>query len=348
MKGRAVLLGHAAGRGAAALVVDGRLEDVLFDPAVPETAPGAIHAAVVDRPLKGQGGAIVRLGGGARGFLRHAAGLRAGSRLVVQVATHPEPGKAAPVSARVLFKGTLVILTPGAPGVNAARSLKDSARRAALEALGARVLADAPADWGLILRSAAAEADETVLADEIATLRAEAAAVFGAEAAAPACLLPAPDAATRARCDWPATAEDPRADTGTFAAAGVLEALAALAAGPSAALPGSASLTVEPTRALVAVDVNTGPDTSPAAGLKANLAAAAELPRQLRLRGLGGQIVIDPAPMPKKDRRTFEQALTRAFRADPVETALAGWTPLGHFELTRKRERTPLAEVLGR
>ena len=39
---------------------------------------------------------------------------------------------------------------------------------------------------------------------------------------------------------------------------------------------------------------------------------ARDLPRQLRLRGLGGQIVIDPAPMPKKDRKTVESALGRA------------------------------------
>jgi hypothetical protein len=46
---------------------------------------------------------------------------------------------------------------------------------------------------------------------------------------------------------------------------------------------------IEPTRALVAVDVNTGPDTSPAASLKANIAAARDLPRQLRLRGWAGR-----------------------------------------------------------
>ena len=102
---------------------------------------------------------------------------------------------------------------------------------------------------------------------------------------------------------------------------------------------------VEPTRALVAVDVNTGPDTSSAAGLKANIAAARALPRALRLRGLGGQIVVDFAPMPKKDRRTLDQVLTSAFRADSVETALVGWTTLGHVELSRKRERLPLTEA---
>lgn len=50
--------------------------------------------------------------------------------------------------------------------------------------------------------------------------------------------------------------------------------------------------------------------------------------------------------MPKKDRRPFETALRQAFRADDVETTLIGWTPLGHYELQRKRARLPIAEVL--
>jgi Rne/Rng family ribonuclease len=101
---------------------------------------------------------------------------------------------------------------------------------------------------------------------------------------------------------------------------------------------------VETTRALVAVDVNTGPDGSPAAGLKANLSAARALPAALRLRGLGGQITVDFAPFPKKERKQVEGALRAAFRNDPVETNLVGWTPLGHFELQRKRERFPVFE----
>ena len=103
---------------------------------------------------------------------------------------------------------------------------------------------------------------------------------------------------------------------------------------------------IEPTRALVAVDVNTGPDTSPAAALKINIAAARDLPRQLRLRGLGGQVVIDFAPMPKKDRAILDQVMRAAFKTDGAETNLAGWTGLGLYEMTRKRDRLPLGEVL--
>jgi Rne/Rng family ribonuclease len=126
---------------------------------------------------------------------------------------------------------------------------------------------------------------------------------------------------------------------------GALDAIEA-AQGIREPLPGGAFLYVEPTRALVAVDVNTGADTSLAAGVKANMACARALPRALRLRGLGGQIVIDPAPMPKKDRRAFESALRTALRSDPEETTMVGWTPLGHYELQRKRSRVPLREML--
>ena len=65
---------------------------------------------------------------------------------------------------------------------------------------------------------------------------------------------------------------------------------------------------------------------------------ARELPRQLRLRGLGGQITLDLAPMPKKDRARVRDQPARRLSAKDVETALAGWTPLGHFELQRKRD----------
>jgi len=134
-------------------------------------------------------------------------------------------------------------------------------------------------------------------------------------------------------------------EAGCFDALGGTEEIVARAS-PHVALRTGGSMAIEPTRALVAVDVNTGSDGSPAAGLKANIAAARDLPRQLRLRGLGGQITLDLAPMPKKDRKTFETALRAAFRADQVETALAGWTPLGHYELHRKRDRIPLKDLV--
>jgi len=129
---------------------------------------------------------------------------------------------------------------------------------------------------------------------------------------------------------------------GLLVAAVVLSASAGPAtsnAVPADTLPTYAS---EATRALVAVDVNTGSDLSNAAALKANLAAIRDLPRQLRLRGLGGQIVVDLAPLAKSDRRRIEAALASALRDDGIDTTLVGWTPLGHLEILRKRARRPL------
>jgi Ribonuclease G/E len=117
---------------------------------------------------------------------------------------------------------------------------------------------------------------------------------------------------------------------------------------PRVDLPSGAWMAVEATRAMITVDVNTAGEFGGGAPLTANLEAARELPRQLRLRGLGGQITIDFAPLKKSGRKRIEDALKTSFRRDPVETTLAGWTPLGNFELQRKRERRPLTELVAR
>jgi ribonuclease G len=343
MKGRVVLLDTLAGRRAAALMVDGRLEDILIDVDGDAPMPGAIHRAVADRPMKGQGGLTLTLGGGAKGYLRNAKGIAPGQPMIVQVSGVAESGKAVPVTPKPLFKSRFAIVTPDAPGLNVSRRIRDEAERDRILEIAHAAMEGAPPDHGLIVRSAAEGVAEEALAEDIAAMRDLAASVMADASGGPELLLDAPDAHLLAWRDW----ADPDPDEvieaeGSFATHGVLEAVdAALAA--RVALPGGGHAYVEPTRALVAVDVNTGADTSLSAGLKANLALARELPRQLRLRGLGGQVVLDLAPMPKKDRAGFEQALTRAFRHDGAEVVMAGWTPLGHFEIQRKRDRAPLA-----
>jgi ribonuclease G len=345
MKGRIVLLDDLGGRKAAALMVDGRLEDILIDAPDNAPSPGEVHRAVADRPMKGQGGLTLTLGDGAKGYLRQAKGIAPGTCMIVQVSGNAEPGKATPVTPKPLFKSRYAIVTPDAPGLNISRRIKDEAERDRLLEIAHEAMVGAGAGHGLILRSAAEGVDDETLADDIAAMRDLAVAVMADEAGAPERLLDAPDAHLLAWRDW----SEPEPDQviegqGCFADHGVLEAVDAVL-GPRVDLPGGASAHVEPTRALVAVDVNTGGDMSLAAGLKANIALARDLPRQLRLRGLGGQIVLDLAPMPKKERRGFETALSRAFRQDGAEVVLAGWTPLGHFEIQKKRDRRPLAQL---
>ncbi|GAA5082056.1 ribonuclease E/G [Roseibacterium beibuensis] len=346
MKGRVVLLDQVSGRKAAALMVDGQLADLLID--APETAgpqPGAIYRAVADRPLKGQGGLTLTLGDGDKGYLRAAKGIAPGTSLLVQVSGVAEPGKAAPVTPKLLFKSRYAIVTPGAPGLNISRRIKDEAERDRLLEIAHAAMEGAPEGHGLILRSAAEEVADDVLAEDIRAMRDLAAAV-SADADGPAELLvDAPDAHLLAWRDWAEPTPDEVEDSpGCFEASGALDAIEA-ALSPRLRLTGEAFAYVEPTRALVAIDVNTGGDTSLSAGLKANLALARSLPGALRLKGLGGQVVLDLAPMPKKERRAFEDALRRAFRQDGAEVVLAGWTPLGNFEVQKKRDRFPLAQV---
>ncbi len=343
MKGRLTVLGVTHGREAAALIEDGRLEDLLIaaDAPVPET----VLRVRVARPVKGLGGVFVELPEGCTGFLRGGKGLRPGQELVVQVTGVADRGKAVPVTDRLLLRGRHAILTPGAPGINLARSLRDPDERERLAGIASMAMSGAPEDLGAILRSAADGVDAGVLAAEIAILRQQAAALMEQQAGQPAVLLAAQGPHAVARRDWPVP-DTLVEGADALAAHGVDEMIAGLCRA-EVALGGGAAMTVEPTRALVAVDVNTGADTSPAAGLKASLAAARLLPRELRLRGLGGMVTVDFAPFAKRDRHTLDQALRAAFRRDAEGTSLAGWTPLGLYELQRRRDRAPLATLLG-
>lgn len=343
MKGRVVLIDEIAGRPAAALVVDGQLEDLLIDPEGDVVLPGAIFRAVADRPVKGQGGIFVKLPGGS-GFLRQISGISPGQRLLVQVTGPTEPGKAVPVTARLLFKSRYAIITPAAPGLNVSRRIRDEELREGLNALATEAMAGAPEDMGLILRSACADAEADEITDDILAVKTLALAVLADTEGGPELLVDGPGAHESAWRDWADPAPDEVVEGG-FADAGVFEMIDALR-DPRVALTGGGHMMIEPTRALVAVDINTGPDTSPAAALKVNIAAARDLPRQLRLRGLGGQVVVDFAPLPKKDRAILDQVIRAAFKHEAAETNLAGWTALGLYEMTRKRDRLPLEAVL--
>lgn len=344
MKGRVVILDEIGGRNAAALVVDGQLEDLLLDPADDTPLPGAIYRAVADRPVKGQGGIFVKLPHGS-GFLRQISGITPGQRLLVQVTGPTEPGKATPVTVRLLFKSRFAIITPDAPGLNISRRIKDEDLRAELSTTAETGMAGAMESLGLILRSGCVDAEDAAIAEDIAAMRGLAEAVLADGNGGPELLVDGPGAHDLAFRDWLDPAVDEMVtDSGGFESHGVLDLIDAVRQ-RRVALDGGGHMMVEPTRALVAVDVNTGPDTSPAASLKINIAAARDLPRQLRLRGLGGQVVVDFAPMPKRDRQILDQVLRAAFKAE-TEVNLAGWTTLGLFEMTRKRDRLPLAELL--
>lgn len=350
MKGRQVVLGQLFGAEAAALIEDGQLVDLIADAtALTPLRPGAICRGVVERLMKGQGGAFLRLPEGQRGYLRDRSGLREGQPMLVQIAGVADDSKALPLSSRLLFRGRYALVTPGAPGVNVSRRIRDADLREQLEAIGQAALDGR--DHGMILRSAAAGADPDQIADELASLIQLADGVSADTTGGPELMLDAPDPWEAAWLDWGDPAPDAVEEgPDSFDRCGVEDAVRALLV-PRLDLAGGGSAFIEATRALVAIDVNTGTDTTPAAALKANIALARELPRQLRLRGLGGQVVVDFAPITKRDRATLDQVLRTVFRGESTETTLIGWTAMGLYEISRKRDRLPLqrlAEARGR
>lgn len=339
MNGRTIVLDHIGEREAAAYMIDGKLDDLLIDD-LDAPRPGAIFRAICDRPLKGQGGMMLRLPDGEKAFLRYSKGLRPGQPMLVQVTGYAEGGKAVPVTDRVLFKSRYVIVTPGKPGINVSRQIDEEQRDRLLE------LAHSAHDTehGLIIRSCCAAADVGEIIEDIEAMNTLADAIMSeGEGTEPEALTEGDGPHTIAWREWTGRA-DVVTDANGFENLGVLDQIENLS--DPKVLIGEGSMFVEPTRALVAVDVNTGGDTSPAAALKANLAACRALPRALRLRGLGGQITVDFAPMSKAHRKQVEQTLRAALKADPIETSMVGWTQMGLFELQRKRERLTLTRTL--
>ena len=345
-KGRIVVLDEVNSKPAAALLVNGQIHDLLIEADNNLPKPEAIYRGRTTLPMKGQNGIILDIGNGQKAFLRNAKGIPQGTQMTVQVATHAEIGKATPVVNKLIFKSRYCIVTPDAPGLNIARSIKDDEERDRLLEIVHEVSTNRSTEYGLIIRSSAMDIDADAISDDIKTMYDLADNVMSQTSGDPALIMPAPTAEMKAWRDW--VNPDPDEvikETNSFETMGIWDHIEKLKHSKSK-LPNGASMIIEPTSAFVAVDVNTGNDFSLSAGLKANLAVAKELPNQLSLRGLGGQIIIDFAPSPKKDRKLIETALNSSFRKGKIDTVVVGWTTLGNFELQRKRERIPLSELL--
>jgi len=118
-------------------------------------------------------------------------------------------------------------------------------------------------------------------------------------------------------------------------------------------LPSGGSLVIDQTEALVAIDVNSGrfrgQGSPEATALKINTEAIEEVTRQLRLRDLGGVIVIDLIDMAQeKNRRTIERALRQRLRQDRAKTKVSRMSMFGLLEMTRQRVRPSLRDSMHR
>ena len=331
MKGKIALLDYFEGKEAAALLIDGKLHDFLVEPGA--NAPGSIFKVKVKHQVKGSGGIFVESQDGDF-FLHQTKGITAGDIILVQVSSYGDREKLPRVTTKLLFKSRYVIVTPFNEGLNIAKSIKDNERRIQIRQLVIEGLEQIP--YGMIMRSSCASANDSEIITDCKNTIMTAQKVLSSEDKQIGLIHRAHSPHQWAWREWNDT---PAFDetSGTFADHGVLELIDELK--NSKVILSNGNYYIEPTKAFVAIDVNTSSDMSFAAGLKVNLAVAKDLPRQLRLRGLGGQIVIDPAPMLRKDRNTVENALKSALRKDPVDTNFVGWTAMGLIELQRARVR---------
>jgi len=133
-----------------------------------------------------------------------------------------------------------------------------------------------------------------------------------------------------------------------FETAGVEEQVeAALVA--QIGLPSGATLLFEPGRTLTAIDIDTARASESARDpLAVNLEAVPVIARQLRLRNIGGLVVVDFLNMKGEEApRRLMQGLAEAMRGDPAETASDGPSRFGAVEIARRRRGPTLAETVG-
>ncbi|MBX6322818.1 MAG: ribonuclease E/G [Rhodospirillaceae bacterium] len=372
--------------GTEAALLDGRglLEYRVERRAAPSGA-GNIHCGRVSRVEKGLGAAFVDIGEERAGFLPLAdlAAIPAeGETLLVQVVREAFGGKGARLTARPTLAGILLVLTPATPGISLSARIDDIRERERLVMLVEGLVREGE---GVVARTAAAGASLDSLKAEMARLRAAWVDVQArAETAEPPALLyRGEDAALRlvaenagrlaevtvnsrreaerlqALCDGvlPGMAERilhrPEREWSPSREEILEQAEAALE--PRVGLPSGGSLLFEPGQTLTAVDVNSGravgdpygrADAEPTL-LKTNLEAAAEIARQLRLRNIGGIVVIDFIDMREpRSRERVVSALRNALAADPAPTRVEPMSRLGLVEMTRRRRGPSLRAML--
>lgn len=311
--------------------------------------------------------------------------LKAGQFVMVQVKTarqpeeddnghdpRPDAVKASKVSMDIALQGRYLIYTPKSPGNRISRRVREPDVRKQLVAMSKAI----KAINGCILRASAAHTQTEILEREAKIQRAiwESLQTFTTETE-PSLLMLGPDALQRVLGDF-ATSRmgtiqistderseeaynwcdlyapelmqkiESRAVTGTRTGMGLMEARDLLGqiedfVRPVVALPGGASFVIEDSALGTMIDVNSGG----ASLAQTNHDAADEIARQIRLRNIGGIILIDFAGKPDgNENKRLTKQLQKAFDLDPCTVELHGVTRTGLFEITRHRRTPTLAD----
>ncbi|MCL2090073.1 MAG: Rne/Rng family ribonuclease [Micrococcales bacterium] len=304
--------------------------------------------------------------------------LKSGDTVLVQVTKDPIGHKGARLTSQVTLAGRYLVLVPRGGMTGISHKLPDAERNRLKKVLRTIV----PDAAGVIVRTAAEGATEAELAADIARLQAQWDAIEtkSRTAAAPALLQGEPDLAIRVVRDvfnddftglvvsgdqaWttisgyvaelaPDLSEKVTRWTGpteVFARYRIDEQLAK-GMDRKVWLPSGGSLIVDRTEAMTVIDVNTGKFTGSGGTLEEtvtrnNLEAAEEIVRQLRLRDIGGMIVVDFIDMVLESNRDLVlRRLVEALGRDRTKHQVAEVTSLGLVQLTRKRVGQGLVEA---
>ncbi|MEM9554824.1 MAG: Rne/Rng family ribonuclease [Acidobacteriota bacterium] len=305
--------------------------------------------------------------------------LKRGQEIVVQVLKDAMPNKGARVSTQITLPGRSLVLLPDVPHLGVSRRIDDEDERARLRELLAEL---SPEGTGLIVRTAGAHAEIDELQSDLDFLERLWRRIQerAAKVSAPTLLHRDLDLALRVVRDslseefsviWVDGEElyerivefvdeaqpelvsrvklfqQDRALMDQFEIDAEIEA----ALKTKVWLKSGGHIVIHPTEALVAIDVNTGryvghhnlEDTV----LTTNLEAVQEIVRQIRLRNLGGIIVIDLIDMLEEEhRREVFEALERELAKDRAKNKVLNISEFGLVELTRKRTRPSLERLL--
>lgn len=358
-----------------AVMEDGHLVEYLPEERASEDE--TILLGRVERIVPGMKAAFVNIGQEKAGFLpleEHAAKnlpkLQCGERIIVQIRKAAQGVKGAFLTREINLAGEYVLLTPQARQIAVSSRISKDADRRRLKALGAQIAGDR---FGLVMRTSSQEADEALLRAEVDRLW-----ITWQEIAAKAPTAPAPSVLHAPRTLLDAVIDDyrPRGIDGILTNDASLAAQLANVATTQVLgddlfdvgrisnqlanalerrvwLKSGGNLVFDPCEAMTVIDVNTakftGDKSLEETVLALNLEAAQEIARQVRLRNCSGIIIIDMIDMRVPEHRQLViRALEAAFAADRVKTVVHGLTSLGLVEMTRRRTRPPLREILGR
>src|SRR5262245_15231434 len=304
--------------------------------------------------------------------------LKSGQSVLVQVTKDPVGHKGARLTSQASLPGRYLVYVPGGSMMGISRKLPDT-ERARLKQILKQVM---PENAGVIVRTAAEGASEEELAHDVARLSAQWESIErkAKSASPPELLYSEPDLTIRVIRDifnedfsklvvsgdqgWDLVDEYVRyvaphladrlehwqGDTDAFAHYRVDEHLAK-ALERKVWLPSGGSLVIDNTEAMTVVDVNTGKFTGQGGNLEEtvtrnNLEAAEEIVRQLRLRDVGGIIVIDFIDMVlESNRELVLRRLLECLARDRTKHQVAEVTSLGLVQMTRKRVGSGLLEA---